>query len=193
MKVALIDYGAGNLKSVSNALEQLGADVIVSKIKSEIQSADKVIFPGVGHAEYAMQNLVLADLHDFIPTLTQPVLGVCLGFQLMCTHTEEGNTHGLNIFPAQVKAFPEGEIKIPHMGWNKVEAESVGLFKGIATEYFYHVHSYYVEVNALQIARCDYSLPFATAMKKDNFYGVQFHPEKSASVGEKLLQNFLEL
>lgn len=193
MKVAIIDYGAGNVKSVSNALLRLGADVSVTSDNAEIMAADKVVFPGVGHAKFAMENLRKSELEALISELKQPVLGICLGFQLMCRHSEEGDTQGLGIFDALVKKFPNGIQKVPHMGWNNVESEKSALFKGIENEFFYHVHSYYVEPNGNDLASCNYILPFATAMNKNNFFGVQFHPEKSAKAGETLLKNFIEL
>jgi glutamine amidotransferase len=193
MKVAIIDYGAGNVTSVSNALKRLGVEVLITKDVETILKADKVIFPGVGHARFAMDNLISTGLDKLIPKLTKPTLGICLGFQLMCEHTEEGNVDGLSIFPSRVKAFPESELKIPHMGWNSITAKDSMLFSGITKAFFYHVHSYYVDANDNDLARCNYILPFATAMQKDNFYGVQFHPEKSAAVGETLLKNFIEL
>ncbi len=193
MKVAIIDYGAGNIKSVENALKRLGVDVLVTKDANEIMSADKVIFPGVGHARFAMENLISTGLDTLIPKLTQPTLGICLGYQLMCQHTEEGDTKGLGIFSSKVKAFPKSELKTPHMGWNSIEAIPSKLFKGVEQSFFYHVHSYYVEPCDNDLASCNYILPFATAQQKNNFYGVQFHPEKSAVVGETLLKNFIDL
>lgn len=193
MQVTIIDYKAGNVKSVQNALERLGVNVVLSSDIEVINKAEKVIFPGVGHATFAMQSLKNTGLDKIIPKLTQPVLGICLGFQLMCAHSEEGNTRGLNIFDAKVKVFPESEFKVPHMGWNNVNADENPLFKDVEKSFFYHVHSYYVESNSAQIASCNYVLPFATAVQKNNFYGVQFHPEKSAKAGETLLKNFLNL
>ncbi|GFD82837.1 imidazole glycerol phosphate synthase subunit HisH [Tenacibaculum mesophilum] len=192
--IAIIKYNAGNIRSVQNALTRLGYESIITDNPEEIQLADKVIFPGVGEASSAMQYLKERNLDELIVSLKQPVLGICLGLQLMCTYSEEGNTECLGIFDACTKQFPPKE-KVPHMGWNNFfELKSSKLFKNIALEDdVYYVHGYYAEVSKNTLAICDYILPFSTVMQQDNFYAMQFHPEKSADVGEQLLKNFLEL
>ncbi|WP_394421186.1 imidazole glycerol phosphate synthase subunit HisH [Tenacibaculum mesophilum] len=192
--IAIIKYNAGNIRSVQNALTRLGYESIITDNPEEIQLADKVIFPGVGEASSAMQYLKERNLDELIVSLKQPVLGICLGLQLMCTYSEEGNTECLGVFDACTKQFPPKE-KVPHMGWNNFfELKSSKLFKNIALEDdVYYVHGYYAEVSKNTLAICDYILPFSTVMQQDNFYAMQFHPEKSADVGEQLLKNFLEL
>lgn len=193
MKIVIIGYGAGNVFSVQSALKRLGYESAVSVDAGEIRRADRVIFPGVGHASAAMENLRANGLDRVIPQLEMPVLGICLGMQLMCTCTEEGNVRGLGIFPLPVKVI-QGDCKVPHIGWNNVYDGNTGLFSGILPyEQMYFVHSYYVPESSYAIALCDYHRPFAAAIRKDNFYGCQFHPEKSSRTGEKLLRNFLEL
>jgi glutamine amidotransferase len=191
--IAIIKYNAGNVKSVQNALDRLGYESVITNDKDTIEKADKVIFPGVGEAKSAMKSLVENDLDLLIPTLTQPVLGICLGQQLMCNFSEEGNTKCLGIFDAEVKRFPNDGI-IPHMGWNDFTIQNDTLFSGInQSSDVYFVHSYYVEMNAFTAASTDYIIPFSAAIQKNNFYATQFHPEKSSSIGAKILQNFLEL
>lgn len=191
--IAIVKYNAGNIRSVSNALNRLGAENKVTDCWDEIQNADKVIFPGVGEAGAAMSYLREKELDQLIPTLTQPVLGICLGLQLLCQSTEESETKGLNVFNTSVKRFPDKE-KVPHIGWNNFRSISSELFQGIKTDDdVYYVHSYYAELCPQTIAQCDYILPFSAGLKKDNFYSTQFHPEKSADIGEKILQNFLKL
>ena len=193
MKVVIIDYGAGNVFSVQTAMKRLGYDAVVSGDIGKIGEADRVIFPGVGQASAAMRQLKASGLDRVIPRLEMPVLGVCLGMQLMCATTEEENTDGLGIFPMQVKKIT-GECKIPHMGWNNIYDLKTDLFRGIKPgERMYFVHSYHVPDNEYCIARCDYHQPFAAAIRKDNFYGCQFHPEKSSAMGELVLKNFMEL
>lgn len=197
MAVAVIKYNAGNVRSVLYALERLGATAFVTADENEIRKADHVIFPGVGEAGSAMQHLRETGLDKLIPSLTQPVLGICLGMQLLCKHSEEGNTDGLGIFPLQVKKFVnttgDPAFKIPQMGWNTVAKTDPVLFAGIAeNSYMYFVHSYYVESGTNQAAETNYILPYASALHVRNFYAVQFHPEKSAKAGEQLLANFLE-
>lgn len=193
MKIVIIDYGAGNVFSVLMALKRLGYEAVVSGDADEIRSADRVIFPGVGQASAAMEQLRASGLDQIIPELKMPVLGVCLGMQLMCRSTEEENTSGLGIFPLDVKKIT-GDSKIPHMGWNNITGLKTGLF-GAITEgsRMYFVHSYYVPTSEYAIALCDYHTSFAAAINKDNFYGCQFHPEKSSQAGEQVLKNFLEL
>jgi imidazole glycerol-phosphate synthase subunit HisH len=191
--IAIIKYNAGNITSVQNALIRLGYESIITDNEAEIRNADKVIFPGVGEASTAMQYLQERKLDILIKSLTQPVLGICLGQQLMCSFSEENNTNCLGIFNATVKLFPPTEL-VPHMGWNNVEASNAVLFEGITiNDNFYFVHSYYACICKNTIATCNYILPFSAAMQKDNFYATQFHPEKSADVGERVLRNFLEV
>lgn len=193
MKIAIIDYGAGNTKSIQFALERLGYTGKLTSDVTQIKTADKVIFPGVGEASSAMKKLKTSGLNHLIPQLTQPVLGICLGMQLMCAASEEGNTTGLGIFPEKVKRF-ENTLKVPQMGWNTLSQLKGSLFTAIAEEvYMYLVHSYYVPLCNETIARSNYGVTFSAALQKDNFYGVQFHPEKSSIDGAKLLENFLKI
>ena len=195
MKVAIIDYGAGNIFSVQSALRRLGVEPVLTADKDELLSADKVILPGVGEAAYAMEQLRKRGLVEFIPTLKQPLLGICLGMQLLCNHTDEGNVDCLGIIPTNVKRFPTDKgVKIPHVGWNTINRVSSPIMEGVAdASYLYFVHSYYAEMCEWCIVECNYALPFAAALRKDNFYGCQFHPEKSAEIGAKILENFLKI
>lgn len=191
--IAILKYNAGNIMSVSNALTRLGYGSIITDNPKDLMNASKVIFPGVGEAGSAMRYLTERGLDKTIISLRQPVLGICLGMQLMCRHSEEGNTNCLGIFETDVKLFPPAE-KIPHMGWNNFLTLKGDLFKGISAEDdVYYVHSYYSEICSSTTATCDYVLPFSASMQRDNFYATQFHPEKSAEVGERILKNFLEL
>lgn len=193
MKIVIIDYGAGNIQSIQFAIKRLGFDTVLSKNPIEIQQADKVIFPGVGEASSAMKMLIESGLDQLIPTLTQPVLGICLGMQLMCKYSEEGNAKGLGIFDANVVKF-SSVVKVPQMGWNSIFNLKSKLFENInENEFMYLVHSFYVPNSDLAIANTNYEMNYASALKKDNFYGVQFHPEKSGKWGEKILDNFLNL
>jgi glutamine amidotransferase len=193
MKLVIIDYGAGNIKSIQFAFKRLGVDAILSNNIEEIKAADKVIFPGVGEASSAMKMLQESGLDAVIPTLKQPVLGICLGMQLMCTCSEEGNTEGLGIFNAAVKKFSKA-VKVPQMGWNVIYDLKSDLFTGIKEkEFMYLVHSFYAESCDEAIATVVYEIEYASALQKDNFYGVQFHPEKSGVNGSKILENFLNL
>ncbi|WP_296682478.1 imidazole glycerol phosphate synthase subunit HisH [Flavobacterium sp.] len=193
MKIAIINYGAGNIQSILFAIERLGYTAVLTNNPAEIQQADKVIFPGVGEASYAMQKLKESGLDSLIPTLKQPVLGICLGMQLMCQHSEEGNTDGLGIFDANVIRFST-QVKVPQMGWNQIYNLKSPLFEGINNnEYMYLVHSYYVPNCSEAIANTNYDVEYASALQKNNFYGTQFHPEKSGDVGEQILANFLKL
>ena len=193
MKIAIIDYGAGNVQSVLFALERLGFEGIVTNDWNTIKKADKVIFPGVGEASSAMKMLVDSGLDVLIPTLKQPVLGICLGMQLMCKHSEEGNTNGLGIFDVNVVKFSQ-EVKVPQMGWNTIFDLKSPLFDGIKeNEFMYLVHSFYAPLSENTIATTNYELEYSTALQRDNFFGVQFHPEKSGVFGEQILKNFLNL
>ncbi|MEQ3664560.1 MULTISPECIES: imidazole glycerol phosphate synthase subunit HisH [unclassified Olleya] len=193
MKLVIIDYGAGNIKSIQFAFKRLGYDAILSNNPEEIKAADKVIFPGVGEASSAMKMLKSSGLDALIPTLKQPVLGICLGMQLMCKSSEEGNTEGLGIFDVIVKRF-DNSVKVPQMGWNTIADLKSDLFKGVKNEEFmYSVHSFYAENCKESIATTTYSIDFASALQHNNFYGVQFHPEKSSTAGEQILKNFIEL
>lgn len=190
---AIIQYNAGNIASVGNALTRLGCPYVVTGDPEQLRQADRVIFPGVGEAASAMRYLSAQGLDRLLPALTQPVLGICLGMQLMCRHTEEGNTAGLGIFDIDVKKFPVGN-KVPHMGWNSLVSPSGALFSGCAAgEDVYFVHSYYAGTGKHTVAEARYTLPFSAALQKDNFYAVQFHPEKSALTGQSILKNFLTL
>ena len=192
MKTVIVDYNAGNVKSLQFALERLGVDAQITHDNEMISKADKVIFPGQGEATSAMEKLKSKGLDLLIPKLKQPVLGICLGMQLMCKETEEGNTKGLDILPVKVTRFPD-TVKVPQMGWNTVNHSKKILFGGIAQDcYMYLVHSYYVPLNDATTAKSSYAGTYSVAVQKDNFHGVQFHPEKSSKDGLKLLDNFLK-
>ena len=193
MKIAIVDYGAGNIQSIKFALKRHGYEGNLTSNAEEIRAAEKVIFPGVGEASSAMRKLKATGLDKVIPELTQPVLGICLGMQLMCNYSEEGNTTGLGIFDTDVKKF-KGNVKVPQIGWNHIYNLKSPIFEGIREhEYIYLVHSFYVPDCEEAIAITDYGIEYASALHKDNFYGVQFHPEKSSSAGERILENFLTL
>ena len=190
--ISVIKYNAGNIRSVAFALERLGVDFTITDSHEEIQKADKVIFPGVGEARTTMDYLIAHKLDKVIKGLKQPVLGICLGMQLMCARSEENSTSCLGIFDETVKLFkPINKEKVPHMGWNSLTINQSWLDSSLDKQYVYFVHSYYVPINIFTSATTEYILPFSSAMKKDNFYGVQFHPEKSAAIGEKVLLSFL--
>ena len=196
MNVTIIKYNAGNIQSVLFALERIGVQATVTDDPELISSADKVIFPGVGEASTAMHYLKQRQLDTVIQSLTQPVLGICLGMQLLCGYSEENDTACMNVFTdIQVKRFdpaPASQLKVPQIGWNQVTHLQSPLMTGIAeNSYCYFVHGYYAELCEYTIAQTDYSLVYSSALRKDNFYGVQFHPEKSAATGEQLLKNFL--
>ncbi len=193
MKIVIIKYNAGNVYSVSSAIKRLGHNTIVTSNFKNIESADKIIFPGVGEASSAMEYLKQNGLDKLIPQLKQPFLGVCLGLQLLCKYSEENSTECLGIFDEEVKLFPPAE-KVPHMGWNSIKTNGNKLFNGLAdNSYVYFVHSYFAELSEHTIAQTEYIVPFSAALNKDNFYAVQFHPEKSGRVGEQILKNFIEL
>jgi imidazole glycerol-phosphate synthase subunit HisH len=193
MRLVIIKYNAGNIQSVSFALERLGVEFHITDNPEEIQQADKVIFPGVGEASTTMNYLRDRKLDKVIRALKQPLLGVCLGMQLMCKYSEENNTECLGIFDESVRMFvPAGDMKVPHMGWNNLTLTNGWLDPAIENQYAYFVHSYYVPVNPCSSAITEYINPFSAAMHKDNFYAVQFHPEKSAATGELVIQSFLK-
>ena len=194
MKAVIIKYNAGNIQSVSFALERLGIDFVITDEKEVIQKADKVIFPGVGEASTTMAHLRENNLDRVITELRQPLLGICLGMQLMCKYSEENDTPCLGIFDETVKRFtPEGDMKVPHMGWNQLDLKDSWLNPALENQHAYFVHSYYVPVNPYTSAVTNYINPFSAAMHRDNFYAVQFHPEKSAMTGELVLKSFLDL
>lgn len=193
MKLVIINYGAGNIQSIKFAFERLGVHAILSDDADEIKAADKVIFPGVGEASSAMAKLKATGLDKIIPTLKQPVLGICLGMQLMCKHSTEGDTTGLGIFDVDVVKF-SNKVKVPQIGWNEIESLKTPLFTGIPENSFmYLVHSFYAPNCDQKIATTTYDVDYASALQKDNFYGVQFHPEKSGIVGQEILRNFCQL
>lgn len=199
MKIVIIKYNAGNIESVNNALNRLGVDAEITAEREKIIRADKVIFPGVGEASTTMAYLKRHKLDELIVSLKQPVLGICLGLQLMCSYSEENETECLGIFNEKVKRFlpaPGEEFitKVPHMGWNAISNLKTDLFNSVAeNEYFYFVHSYYAEKSEHTIATCNYIQPFSAALHKGNFYATQFHPEKSGGTGAKVLENFLKI
>lgn len=197
MKLAIINYNAGNTQSVIYALERLGIQPLLTDDPEELKSADRILLPGVGEASSAMNSLKSRGLDKVIGELKQPFLGICVGMQLMCSHSEENNTPCLNIFSEKVLAFNnyrKPEFKIPHMGWNQLEQLKSPLFKGVLEgTYAYFAHSYYVEDSPFAIVHTDYIQKFASGLQKDNFYAVQFHPEKSGELGVQLFKNFLEI
>jgi glutamine amidotransferase len=193
MKIVIINYGAGNIQSIKFALKRLGVEAILSDNETEIRNAAKVIFPGVGEASSAMKKLNASGLDEIIPTLKQPVLGICLGMQLLCNSSEEGNTNGLGVFDVNVIKF-SNDLKVPQIGWNQISNLKSALFKGVSeSEFMYLVHSFYAPLCKETIATSEYGIQYSSALQKDNFYGVQFHPEKSSTAGEQILKNFLNL
>lgn len=197
MVLTIVKYNAGNIQSVLYALERIGVEALVTDDHDLIRTADKVIFPGVGEASSAMRYLKERGLDKLLISLTQPVLGICLGMQLMCRHSEENDTECLGIFNEQVKRFSPAQgdgCKVPQIGWNNIYHLKTELFNGLREDsYCYFVHGYYAALGEHTIATTDYVQPYSSALHKDNFYGVQFHPEKSAQVGERILKNFIEL
>jgi glutamine amidotransferase len=194
MTLAIVQYNAGNIQSVIHALRRLGVEPVLSDDAEVLAAADKVIFPGVGEASSAMRYLQAKGLDHTLRQLRQPTLGICLGLQLMCRHSEENNSPCLGIFDLEVKRFESSSLKVPHIGWNTIQQLSSPLFKGIAEEsYVYYVHSYYATLGQHSIAQSHYAQAYSAAIHRDNFYAVQFHPEKSSQVGAQILQNFLSL
>lgn len=196
MKTVIIQYNAGNIQSVLFALERIGVEASVTDDVKQIEAADKIIFPGVGEASTAMTYLKERKLDQLIVSLQQPVLGICLGMQLMCAFSEENNTPCLGIFDERVEKFNSNnqQLKIPQIGWNNIVDLKTDLFKGVHDQaYCYFVHGYYAALGNHTIATANYGLAYSAALKKGNFYGVQFHPEKSAVVGEQIIKNFIEL
>ena len=195
MKIAIIKYNAGNVASVMYALDRIGVNYSWTDEEEEIRRADKVIFPGVGEASTAMAYLREKQLDRLIPTLKQPVLATCIGMQLLCRHSEENDTKCMGVFDVEIKRFQSTDLKIPHVGWNSIEAQGKNpLMQGLqASEYVYFVHSYYAPVNAYTSAICDYVQPFSAMLQKDNFYAAQFHAEISGQVGQRIIENFLAI
>ncbi|MCI5718392.1 MAG: imidazole glycerol phosphate synthase subunit HisH [Alistipes sp.] len=193
--IAIVDYGMGNLRSVENALRRVGAEFCVTADAGVIRAADRVLLPGVGNAAEAMENLRRADLVGVIRRLRRPVLGICVGMQVMCRHTEEGDADCIGLFDARVRRFVAAEdVKVPHMGWNRIGNLESKLFKGMdGGEYVYFVHSFYPELCPDTIATATHGVMFSAALKYENFYGTQFHPEKSGDAGERIIENFLKL
>lgn len=194
MKIGIIDYGAGNVQSVKFAIERLGYSAELLSDVAQLESCDKIIFPGVGHAKPAMEKLRKKGLDSFIVNYKKPLLGICLGMQLLCNHSHEGDTKCLGVFDVEVLKFELEYLKVPHVGWNNITRIKSFLNSGIDLEnaYVYFVHSYYVPTNTFEIATCNYGIDFAAALARDNFFGTQFHPEKSGDVGEQILMNFLK-
>lgn len=195
MNLAIVKYNAGNIQSVLYALERIGAQAEVTDDHEKLRQADKVIFPGVGEASSAMNSLREHNLDKVIKKLKQPVLGICVGMQLLCNHSEENDTECLGIVPVSVRRFGQAQdLKVPQIGWNAIYGLQSPLFRNVPEQSFiYNVHSYYAEDSPFTIAKCHYGLEYAAAVQKDNFYGVQFHTEKSAAVGESILKNFLAI
>lgn len=194
MRVAIVKYNAGNTASVANALARLGVEALITNHPSELRSADKIIFPGVGEASSAMTYLRSMKLDETIRSLEQPVLGICLGMQLLCTSSEENETECLGLLPYRVQCFSAGKLKVPHMGWNQIRELDGPLFAGVASgSYVYFVHGFYVDNGDNSTALCDYGPTFSAALSIRNFHAVQFHAEKSGAVGERILKNFLDL
>jgi imidazole glycerol-phosphate synthase subunit HisH len=193
MKVAIIRYNAGNVQSVQYALQRIGVESVVTDAAELIQKSDKVIFPGVGHARSAMAYLKEKKLDKIILGLQQPVLGICLGMQLMCRHSAEGDTLCLGIFDSDIKLFESAALKVPQVGWNNIYGFKSVLFNGLKEgDFVYTVNSYYAAISNDTVAKTDYIFPYSAALQKDNFYGVQFHPEKSGVAGETILKNFIQ-
>jgi len=192
--IAIIEYGAGNVASVANAVSRLGSPFIITSVIDDLDKAEKIIFPGVGQASFAVNRLQKSGLITYLRNIKKPILGICLGMKLLCDHSEEGNVDGLGIFPLNVVRFKSNETKVPHIGWNTVRYNADNkLFNGIKQdEFFYFANSYYVPVGISTTAVTENKIDFSASLEKDNYYGVQFHPEKSSEPGLKVLQNFIE-
>jgi len=192
--IAIIDYGAGNVASVANAVTRLGSPFIITSNLTDLEKADKIIFPGVGEASFAVNQLKSRNLFYYLQNIDKPLLGICLGMQLLCSHSEEGDTTGLGIFPVPVLRFDNSKTKVPHIGWNTVNYNPGNkLFKGInQNEFFYFANSYYAPAGGYTIATSENNIRFSSSLEKDNYYGVQFHPEKSSAPGLAVLNNFIE-
>jgi imidazole glycerol-phosphate synthase subunit HisH len=194
MKIGIVKYNAGNIESVKNALDRLGVESIVTDSSEILQTVDKVIFPGVGEASTAMNYLRERKLDEVIKSLAQPVLGICLGMQLLCEYSEENETNCLGVLPNKVRKFQSEKLKIPHIGWNTISNLKGKVFDGIAeNSYVYFVHGFYVESSEETVATCDYGIVYSASVEYKNFYAVQFHPEKSGEIGAKILENFVKL
>ncbi|MBC7628689.1 imidazole glycerol phosphate synthase subunit HisH [Ferruginibacter sp.] len=192
--IAIVKYNAGNVQSVQYALQRIGVESVVTDNFDSIRQADKVIFPGVGHAQSAMQYLRETGLDTLLLSLQQPVLGICLGLQLLCKHSQEGDTNCLGIFDTEVKLFSSPALKVPQIGWNNIYGYKSVLFNELPEQSFmYTVHSYYAALSDETVATTEYILPFSAALQKNNFYAVQFHPEKSGTAGETILKNFIRI
>ncbi|HOP50757.1 MAG TPA: imidazole glycerol phosphate synthase subunit HisH [Ignavibacteriales bacterium] len=193
--IAIINYGAGNLLSVKNTINDYTNDVIITNNLDDLEKAEKIILPGVGEASFAMNSLKKLNIVSFLQNTRKPVLGICLGLQLMCSFSEEGNVECLNIFPSIVKKFDDKHLKVPHMGWNQVSIiKNSLLLKDIENNsYFYFANSYYAEMNDYTVAKTSYQIDFSAILQKDNYFGIQFHPEKSSKIGSKIIRNFIEL
>jgi glutamine amidotransferase len=192
--IAIIDYGAGNVASVANAVTRLGSPFVITSSMNELENADKIIFPGVGEASFAVNQLLSRNLFSYLQKIDKPLLGICLGMQLLCSHSEEGNTTGLGIFPIPVLRFDSAKTKVPHIGWNTVHFKTGNkLFKGLnQDEFFYFANSYYAPTSEFTTSLAENNISFSSSLEKDNYYGVQFHPEKSSAPGLKVLKNFIE-
>lgn len=192
--ISLIDYGAGNTASVANVLNDLNCEFKITNSEYDICNSDKIIFPGVGEASFAIQQLHMTNLFTMLRVVKKPLLGICLGMQLLCDKSKEGNVYGLGIFPYSTEKFDESKIKVPHMGWNQVSYEKTSkLFDDIKDgEFFYFAHSYFVPRNEHSTSVCNYEVEFCASVEKENYYGVQFHPEKSGHAGIQLIKNFIE-
>jgi len=193
--IAIINYGAGNLLSVKNTINDYTNDVIITNNLDDLEKAEKIILPGVGEASFAMNSLKKLNIVSFLQNTRKPVLGICLGLQLMCSFSEEGKVECLNIFPNIVKKFDDKHLKVPHMGWNQVSIiKNSLLLKDIENNsYFYFANSYYAEMNDYTVAKTSYQIDFSAILQKDNYFGIQFHPEKSSKIGSKIIRNFIEL
>jgi imidazole glycerol-phosphate synthase subunit HisH len=193
--IGMIDYGAGNIASVINVLNDLNCEFIVTDKESDLQKCEKIIFPGVGEASFVVRRLHMSNLFTMLRILKKPLLGICLGMQLLCEKSKEGNVCGLAILPVSSEIFNKSKVKVPHMGWNSVHINGESkLFTGIKeNKYFFFANSYYVPLNEFTVGISDYGVPFSAAIQKENYYGVQFHPEKSGEAGIQLIKNFIEL